>query len=344
MDDAGEGLRGLRAAPTAELTQALLRRYGIDGRQSRDLGGSSNLNLLVSDGAAGYVVRVYRPYVTARRLADIHLVRQELNQAGVPCPRLVATRDGEPWVRVGGRLVEVELYVDHDARMDSWDRLQVGLPILGRIHKLLQPVEVSAEGRRPLFANYLEPARARSATAQGTTRIRGWRPTPAEERLARLSDELAELVTAAEGSQTEAMHRQLVHGDFWDNNVLFRDGRIVLVTDFDFMGERARVDDLALTLYFAESSLGHQDHGGRIARLRRLVDAYDSGLDIPLTAAERAALPLAIARQPLWAIGGWLATLDDEQTAHDLAAVMSADVERALQVVRELDQWQQAFV
>jgi Ser/Thr protein kinase RdoA (MazF antagonist) len=344
VDDAGGGLRGLRAAPTAELTQALLRRYGIDSRQSRDLGGSSNLNLLVSDGRARYVVRVYRTYVTAGRLAAIQLVRRELDRAGVPCPRLVATRDGEPWVSIGGRLIEVELYVDHDARMDSWDRLQAGLPMLGRIHSLLQPIEVSAEGRRPLFANYLEPARARLATAQGTARIRGWRPTPAEERLARLSDELAELVAVAEGDQAQTMPRQLVHGDFWDNNVLFRDGRIVLVTDFDFMGERARVDDLALTLYFADASLGHEDDRRGIARLRRLADAYDSGLDNPLTTAERAALPLAIARQPLWAIGGWLATLDDQNAARDLAAVMSADVERALQVVREIDQWQQAFV
>ena len=258
MDDAGGGLRGLRAAPTAELTQALLRRYGIHGRQSKDLGGSSNLNLLVFDGPARYVVRVYRPYVTAGRLAAIHLVRHELDRAGVPCPRLVATREGEPWVSVGGRLVEVELYVDHDAKMDCWGRLQGGLPMLGRIHSLLQPLDVSADGRRPLFANYLEPARARSATAQGKARIRGWRPTPAEERLARLSDELAELVTAAGGGQAETLPTQLVHGDFWDNNVLFQGGRIVLVTDFDFMGERARVDDLALTLYFADSSLGQE--------------------------------------------------------------------------------------
>jgi hypothetical protein len=50
--------------------------------------------------------------------------------------------------------------------------------------------------------------------------------------------------------------------------------------------------------------------------------------------AERAALPLAIARQPLWAIGGWLATLDGEKTARDLAAVMSADVERAETSIR----------
>lgn len=44
--------------------------------------------------------------------------------------------------------------------------------------------------------------------------------------------------------------RQLVHGDFWDNNVRFRDLDIVAVLDLDFMEERPRIDDLALTLYY----------------------------------------------------------------------------------------------
>ena len=106
MDDAFGGRRGLRAAPTAELPEALLHRYGIDGGQVRDLGGSSNLNLLVRAGPDRYVVRVYRPYVTAGRLADIQLVRRRLGRAGLPCPPPVPTRDGQPWVRVGGRLLE----------------------------------------------------------------------------------------------------------------------------------------------------------------------------------------------------------------------------------------------
>ncbi len=354
MDDAGGGLRGLRAAPTAELAEVLGRRYGIDAGQSADLGGSSNLNLLVADGPARYVVRVYRPYVTAGRLGDIQLVRGVLDRAGVPCAKLVPARDGQPWVRVGGRLVEVERFVDHDAAMDAWSRLERGLPLLGRIHSLLAPIQGSAEGRRPRFANHLDPAQVRRSTAQATARIRAWRPepTPAEERLARLSEQLADLVAAGEASQAGLLPRQLVHGDFWDNNVGFRHDRVVLVGDFDFMGARARIDDLALTLYFADATLGPDDSlddrggGDRIARLRRLVDAYDSGLDHRLTTAERAAVPWAMARQPLWAVGGWLVCLDDEQAARNLAAGLSAEaeVERALGVVHEIDRWQQAFV
>src|SRR5262249_9940899 len=139
--------------------------------------------------------------------------------------------------------------------------------------------------------------------------------------------------------------RQLVHGDFWDNNVFFRAGRVALVVDFDFMGERARLDDLALTLYFASWPFSARPVSDeRLARLRRLVDAYDQGLADPLTPAERAALPLAIARQPLWAVGRWLALLDDEARARRLAAEVTSDVEWALQITRDLGRWQAAFV
>jgi Ser/Thr protein kinase RdoA (MazF antagonist) len=344
MDDAGNGRRGARAAPSATVLAALRERYGITGSRVEDLGGSSNLNLLVAGGHARYVVRVYRPYVTAGRLAAIHQVRRDLTRGGVPCADVVPTRDGRAWASVAGRLLEVERFVGHDAKMDSWDRLERGLPLLGRIHSLLRAVAVSAEGRTPLFANHVGPAQAQPATARGTARIRSWQPTPGEERLASMADELAGLVGAGERDFIEALPRQLVHGDFWDNNVLLRDERVVLVADFDFMGERARIDDLALTLYFADATFGRPEPDESwLARLRRLVDAYDSGLDRPLTALERAALPWAMARQPLWGIGGWVASLDDAIAARHHAAGMVGDVAGALHAVRAIDRWRQAL-
>jgi hypothetical protein len=65
----------------ADVMAMLRERYGIEGSQARDLGGSSCLNLLVADGPARYVVRVYRPCVTAGRLAAIQLVRRTLERA-----------------------------------------------------------------------------------------------------------------------------------------------------------------------------------------------------------------------------------------------------------------------
>ena len=152
-----------------------------------------------------------------------------------------------------GRLVEVEHYVERDAGMDSWERLETGLPILGRIHTILRDIKVSADTKKPLFANHIEPHDAFNKTLYGTRRIREWDdPLPAELLLADAAEELAYLVSSAERDLIAVLPRQLVHGDFWDNNVFFRNGSVVLVTDFDFMGERARIDDLLITCCDAE--------------------------------------------------------------------------------------------
>jgi Ser/Thr protein kinase RdoA (MazF antagonist) len=234
--------------------------------------------------------------------------------------------------------------VDHDAVMDSWQRLQVGMALLAHTHNLLRHVQVGEQGRRPRFANHLDPAHVAACVRRGTERIGGWRPTAAERRLAAVAEELAELVTQAEAGLVCGLPRQLVHGDFWDNNVLFRHGRPVLLADFDFMGERARIDDLALTLWCAGAVLGAE--GGLMeerARLRRLVASYDAALETPLSAAERAALPVAMARQPLSSIGGWVARLDDEAAARRHAASVAAELQTAWRIMAELGRWREVF-
>ncbi len=77
--------------------------------------------------------------------------------------------------------------------------------------------------------------------------------------------------------------------------------------------------------------------------LRKLLDAYDLGSDKPLNSAERAALPLAIARQPLWSIGGWVASLDDEISARAHAASSYNEIKWALRLMDEVTRWQDAF-
>jgi hypothetical protein len=114
------------------------------------------------------------------------------------------------------------------------------------------------EGRRPQFANHLEPVDVTSAVRRGTARIRGWEPTPAERRLATVAEELAELITQAEAG--------LVAG-----------------------------------------------------------------------------LPLAMARQPLSSIGGWVARLDDRAAARHHAAGVGPELAAARQIMLELDRWQDTF-
>jgi len=341
--------RGLtqRPQPSNAVFRVLADRYGIRHiGETRDLGGSSTLNLLVQGGQRRYVVRVYRPWMTPGRLAAMQGARRHLAQAGIPCEKPIRSLDGATWAAMGDRLIEVEPYIAANGNMDTWERLAAGLPLLGRIHSCLRTLQTTAEGRHAPAANSIAPEDLVPGVRQGTHRLRGWGLTPAERSLADRSGELARRVSEAEGS-LPGLPRQLVHGDYWDNNVLFQDDRIVLVADLDFMGERARIDDLALTLYYTNSTFADdQLSDTRLGQLRALVDAYDSGLDDPLNEPERRAIPLAIARTAL----GFIAMIaeadaeaEPETLGRKLAAEMMPDIAWAGALVDDLDRWQDAM-
>ena len=118
------------------------------------------------------------------------------------------------------------------------------------------------------------------------------------------------------------------------------------VLDLDFMEEGARIDDLALVLYYVTSGstlASLRSETGRLRALRKLVDAYDSGLQRHLSEQERAALPLALARTPLkYARHLLLRGKAAEQRA--VAIAEAPDLEWALSIAKRPGPWQAAFL
>lgn len=317
------------------------RGYALPLSNAQDLGGSANLNLLVSSGGRQFVVRVYRSSVTAARVEALQHARTLLVAGGVPCAEPVLAADGASLVAAGGNIVEVEPFVDSDAKMDSLDRIASGLPMLGRIHQILSTVNSGGAPGLP-FTNYVDSVGVVESTRAGTDRIRSWTPTSDERDLADAADRLADVVAQLH-VKLGAPPRQLVHGDYWDNNVLFRRGQVVLVGDLDFMGVRPRIDDLALTLYFTMYELDDPLGADGLRWLAQLVDAYDLGASPRLSSLERAVLPIAIARQPLWSVAVWGAQLDEEETARRHLRGHLREVNRALALVAGLSRVQAAL-
>ena len=77
--------------------------------------------------------------------------------------------------------------------------------------------------------------------------------------------------------------------------------------------------------------------------LKKALDLYDGGLDKPLSAAERRCLPIALALQPMWGVGGWVALLDDEGAARKHASGMMWDVDFGNHIMDNLREWQNVF-
>ena len=342
MDDAAGGQRGTRAIVSPDLEEFLRAHWGVrPAGPVPDLGGSANLNLLVTDGRSLRVARVYRPFVTGQRVAALQAVRRHLARHGIPCAEPIPGTSGRGRETFQGRAVEVEPYVAARAAMNTLPRVRTGLTVLGRIHALLQAFPADQAAAAPRFTNYVAADGLAEAVAAGTRRIRAWQPAPDEARLADLADQLATTLAGQEQADSAPLPRQLVHGDFWDNNILLRHQQVALVTDFDFLGERPRTDDLALTLYY--TSVDITDITRHPAQLTGLVGAYEAGLGTRLSQHERAAIPLAMARQPLWSIAVWVALLDNQDTARRHLAATAPELNWALQLTSRITQVQNAL-
>ncbi|WP_169738875.1 phosphotransferase enzyme family protein [Jiangella gansuensis] len=290
-------MSGPRATASREWLDFVRREYPLtEVTLVRDLGGNYNLNLQVSTRQGAMVVRVAPEWVGTDRLVAVQAVRDHPRRRGWPIPRTVPTRAGEGMARLHSRLVEVEQYAEpRGTPMTTWPAIGAGLPWLARLHDALRTAPSPPAAAHPPMVNQVE---ADAVLGPAIAAIRAWVLFAEEAAYVVAAERLA--TSLASARRRFDLPRQLVHGDFWAGNVRLAGDQLTLLLALDFRGERPRVDDLALTLFFVNEHLGRDDTSpDRIATLRALVDRYDAALTDPLSASERAALPYAILRTPL---------------------------------------------
>ena len=335
----------MRPTKSLELIDTIVRAYKLTRNfDPIDLGGSSNLNLLFPGPDGGQVARIYRAWVTPARLEGIQSVRATLRAAGLPFTQIRPSADGCTFLPFEDWLVEVEPFVGGQS-MSTWAELKDGMRMLGAIHTTLSGIAAPKGALRAPVANHIDAADAFETTMCACSAIRACAQSSEEEDVAKLSEELANALVFAGDGRSQQLPRQLLHGDFWDNNVKFQEGSLVAVLDLDFMEEGARIDDLALVLYYAYSGstlASLRSPAERMQALRELVDAYDSGLERHLSQEERGALPLVLARTPLkYARHLLLRTSAAEKRA--VAQAEAPELVWALSIAKLPGPWQAAF-
>ncbi|GAA1238969.1 phosphotransferase [Oryzihumus leptocrescens] len=334
-----------RVVPSAGLVESVVAAFSLPRPVHwLDLGGlwTTNLRFDYADGSA-VVARAHRGLTPPERLLAIQSAKDAARRFRLPVPAAIPAPDGRGWSTLpDGTLVEVEEHIDWDTPMRTFAFLHKGFAALARLHDALRTLQTATPVASPPHATYLDPGQVVDGVCRGASRMRAW----GEPRFSALADDVQRHCEAIADKEERLRHdqvRQLVHGDFWDDNVVFRGLQLAGVLDFDFLGERDRIEELALTLWFYLLEPGNNPPGDvQVQQVRGLVNTYDQSSALSLSDAERERLPLALARQPAWIAGGWLPALADAG-ARAQAADLAARLPTAEAILDDLTTWTSAL-
>ncbi|MGC9379748.1 phosphotransferase [Streptomyces sp. MH13] len=253
---------------------AVAGRYGLTGVSITPLsGGAANSSFRLGSEQGEYVLTSLDNHdeESATTLAG-HT--QALHRLGMPTSEVVPATDGSVIVPIGDRFLVLKKWIAGSVQQPlPLALLTEAGDLLARLHTLAPDAE--GLGDVPVGARRLSPEHLAAITAFADQDFAQWLAS----RLGRVHDAEADNLRAP----------CLIHGDLFDDNLIVRDDGGLSVLDW----ETVSVDDPLLDLGMAAVGLA-QDEVGLLDtdRLHALLDGYEKSR--PLTAAERAILPLEI--------------------------------------------------
>ncbi|GCE25971.1 hypothetical protein KDA_14550 [Dictyobacter alpinus] len=309
-----EKLDELETGPRAELASVadLIEHYALGTIHAiRDLGGAYNLNALLNTESGAYVLRIHRPWVTMPRLGFEHHVRRLLAGAGFPVALPVPTITGADILVHQQRLIELEPFIFFDTPARRWEHFPALFTLLGDLHTFLEQELPPESIVPPMVSNYATPVQLIEQVEQTLALINDsqYNYKMVEVQQAR---EICQVVLQMLAQQLpwwyaegQYLPHRLTHGDYGMDNVLFHEGRIVALLDFDFLAVRERIFDLAYAIYWIYWGLEDVRYPELAPwqRVRTLLAAYNQTSAQPLLAEEIQALALELIRIPLY----WIA-------------------------------------
>ncbi|MBF0624871.1 MAG: homoserine kinase [Magnetococcales bacterium] len=284
--------------------QPLLAHYGVGTLVglSGIAQGMDNTNYRVTTTGGEFVLTLVEDPDQARDLDHLIRVTAHLAQAGVPCPRPLADRQGRVRQELNGRPALLTGLLPGDwPRRPSPDQCRAAGALLARIHL----AGADFADPRP---NPMDPGRWRTLFRELSDRLSTAQPGTH----ALIQDTL-------EGLQQRFLLLELptglCHADLFPDNTLFHDGRLTGVLDFHYACRERWLLDLAITL--AAWSL--QDQGPwQPEQFLALLTGYRQLR--PLTPEEQEALPLALEgaclRFLLTRLRAWLGPRSGDMVQH----------------------------
>lgn len=252
-----------------------------------DLGGSTSLNLLLKQ--SGLVLRVNKPFITARRIRADQDLRHFLASQGLNVAR-PATWQGRSIFRCGRSYAQLQQYVPHGEPTMGPQLFAA----IGRLHSAL--AAATQRPPRPRVTSYVSPRT-----------LHRWLEANRAAGLPRLAEpgvfaDLQELLRMLRRQfvPSDRLPTHLIHGDAHPDNIRQTANGEPLFLDFDGVTTAPRIHDIAYALAFLLFW-----HDGPLEEFRwhaipEFLAAYDRAAAFPLVDEERFALPAYVAAIPIY--------------------------------------------
>lgn len=199
--------------------------------------------VFVSDRGKFFLKRRPRGRDDVRRVAFAHAVQSHLEEKGYPVTSLVPTHDeGNTMLQLNNHLYELFKFVAGSRYSGSVEEtLDTGRQ-LARFHGYV--ADFVHEWKPPRASSHDSATVRRHLKTLGSGRMAGAdkEPQAAAEELMSIYNGSSSLVNQC---GFDSWEQQVVHGDWHPGNMLFSDGRIIAVLDFDSARIAPPVTDLA---------------------------------------------------------------------------------------------------
>ena len=235
--------------------------------------GVENSNFLLHTGRGNFILTLYEKRVAAQDLPFFLGLMEHLAARGLTCPQPVKNRGGEILGRLAGRPAAIVTFLD-----GMWIRRPTATHCAG-LGAALAELHLAGADFKMTRANALSVA--------------GWRQlyetakAGADGMQAGLSAAIAGELEALAACWPRDLPQGVIHADLFPDNVFFLGDRLSGLIDFYFACTDTLAYDVAICL---NAWCFEPDHSYNVTKGRALLQAYAGKR--PLSAAERAALPL----------------------------------------------------
>lgn len=242
----------LRAEFESQEMAAVLARYdlGVIRQIDRQFKGSrrSPKAILTTDRGRFLLKRRARGRDHPMKVAFAHGVQQSLGVQGFPVPQLIPTRDGDDtMVIINGQIYELFAYVPGL----PYDRSPIATfdagRVLGLFHRLLRQYESDWEPSRRGYhdANIVRNNLNGIPASVGKDDSVVGKETELLGTISALYDAYEEAAERANEAGFHEWPHQIVHSDWHPGNMLFLDGRVTAVIDYDSLHLLPPATDIA---------------------------------------------------------------------------------------------------